>query len=227
MSDEALVGLLERLGVSLVDRDTVRAALTHPSFSSERGGPDYERLEFLGDAVLSYTIASHLFRSFPDLPEGDLTRMKVALISGKTLAQVAREIGLGEALLLGKGAARDAERDSVLENAFEALIGAVSLELGVDAAAALALRLLGDRLDPAKLLVTTSDPKNQLQELAQRRGLGLPAYEITGQEGPAHSRVFSATVSVDGTVVGEGSGVSKQAAERAAAAAGVEVLQAR
>jgi len=227
MTSDALDGLLQRLGIELADRDTLGFALTHPSFSSEQGGEDYERLEFLGDAVIAYSIASHLYVAFPDLPEGDLTRMKVALISGKTLAQVARDLGFADAIRVGKGAARDATRDSVLENAFEAVVGAISLELGIAPARDFVLRVLGDRLDPRTLLATTSDAKNLLQELAQKRGLGLPSYEITAEEGPAHLRQFTAAVRVDGALVGEGVGGSKQAAERAAAAAGLETLEAR
>lgn len=228
MNADPLDDVVARLGVDLSDRETLRSALTHPSYSSEQGGADYERLEFLGDAVIACAIARHLYERFPDVPEGDLTRMKVALISGKTLAAVARELRLDESILVGRGAIRDASRDSVLENAFEAVVGAVTLERGVDEACDLVLRLLGEqRLDPKSLLSTTSDPKNLLQELVQKKGLGLPEYEITGHEGPAHQRTFSAVVRVSGRVVGEGSGASKQRAQRSAAAAALEAYESR
>jgi ribonuclease-3 len=225
MTGDALDEVVARLGLDLEDRETLRAALTHPSYSAQQGGADYERLEFLGDSVIACAIARHVYETFPDVPEGDLTRMKMALISGVTLSQVARELKFDEVILVGKGATRDASRDSVLENAFEAVVGAVTLELGVDAACAFVLRILGDRLDPKTLLGTTSDPKNLLQELVQRKGLGLPEYEITGQEGPAHLRTFTALVRVNGKVVGEGSGASKQRAQRSAAAAALEAYE--
>lgn len=217
--------LLERLDLRLADRETLLTALTHPSYSAENGGTDYERLEFLGDAVIACAIARHVYERFPDVPEGDLTRMKVALISGKTLAEVARGLRFDEVIRVGRGATKDASRDSVLENAFEALVGAIMLELGVDEACAFVLRMLGDRLDPTSLLSTTSDPKNLLQELVQKRGLGLPEYEITGQEGPAHQRIFTALVRIGGKVAAEGSGASKQQAQRAAAASALEAME--
>jgi ribonuclease-3 len=224
MSDEALRAVVERLGVDIHDRAMLQQALTHPSYSLEQGGGDYERLEFLGDAVLGCTVAAYLYREYPDLPEGLLTRMKVALTSGTTLADVARSLELGDALLLGKGAAREVSRDSVLENAFEAVVAAIFLDAGHDVASEFILRVLGDRLEPSTLLMTAADPKTQLQELTQSRGLGLPAYEIVGQTGPAHDPRFTAVVCVAGTVAGTGLGTSKQDAQQAAAAAALDEL---
>ncbi|HEY5506982.1 MAG TPA: ribonuclease III, partial [Coriobacteriia bacterium] len=163
-----------RLGTSFADRDLLLRALTHPSFSLEHGGDDYERLEFLGDSVLGWVVATHLFGAFPGLDEGSLTRMKVSLTSGRVLAGVAREIGIGEWMRLGRGAAREVTRDSVLENAFEALIGAVYLDAGPDPARDFVLRWLGGRVDADTLLATVADPKSRLQEHTQSHGLGLP-----------------------------------------------------
>lgn len=226
MTGDGLDEVVERLGLDSADRATLRAALTHPSYSREHGGADYERLEFLGDAVLGAAVAEHLYREFPDAPEGDLTRMKVALTSGKTLAEVARALGLDSVLLVGRGAVRDASRDSVLENALEAVVGAVALEAGLDAAREFVVRLLDGRLDAETLLAGVTDPKNRLQELLQGRGLGLPTYEITGETGPAHMRTFAAAASLDGQVLGTGEGPSKQEAQRAAAASALEALEA-
>jgi ribonuclease-3 len=226
VSGDGLDEVVARLGIHLDDRTNLRAALTHPSYSLEQGGDDYERLEFLGDAVLGWAIAAHLYNAYPNLAEGLLTRMKVALTAGTTLAKVARSLGLGEALLLGRGATREVTRDSVLENAFEAVVAAVFLDAGPDAASAFILRVLGDRLDPETLLTTSADPKTRLQELTQSRGLGLPSYEIVAQTGPAHDPRFTAAVCVGRSVAGTGVGTSKQEAQQAAAAAALDVLTA-
>ena len=224
MSDDGLDAVVERLGVTFHDRALLRLALTHPSHSLEQGGDDYERLEFLGDAVIGSVIAAHLYREFPELPEGLLTRMKVALTSGHTLAGVARSLELGESLLLGNGAVRESGRNSVLENAFEAVVGAVYVDGGHEAASEFVLRSLGDRLDAATLLTTAVDAKTRLQELTQSRGFGLPAYEIVEQSGPAHDPRFTAVVCVGGKVTGTGIGTSKQEAQQAAAGAALDAL---
>jgi ribonuclease-3 len=224
MSDDAFDALLERLGVPITDRELYRRALTHPSWALEHGGEDYERLEFLGDAVLAWVVAPRLYEAFPDLPEGDLTLMKIALTSGRTLAAVARELGVGPAIRFGRGAVREASRASVLENAFEALVAAVYLDAGIDAAGAFALRMLGDRIDRDTLLATPLDAKNRLQELTQSGGFGLPSYAIVERTGPVHDPVFTAEVSLGGQVRGRGQGATKQRAEQAAAAAALEAL---
>jgi ribonuclease III len=217
VSDEALKDVQERLGVTFADPALLRRALTHPSWSLENGGEDYERLEFLGDSVLGFIVADHLHAAFPTRSEGELTRMKVALIAGTTLSPVARELGLGEALLLGRGATRDGRRDSVLEAAFEAVVGAVFLDRGLPAARDLVIRALGDRMDADTLLSLSVDPKTELQELTQARGLGLPSYRIVASDGPAHEPRFTAEVSVGDTALASGEGTSKQAAQQAAA----------
>lgn len=224
MSARDLTAVQERLGVTFADEALLDRALTHPSWAQENGGTDYERLEFLGDSVLGFIIAGHLHEAFPDLPEGPLTRMKTALVSGNVLADAGRELGLDSALRLGKGAARESVRDSVVEASFEAVVGALYLDAGLDVTRAFALRALGDRMDPETLLAVTADPKTALQELSQSRGLGLPAYRIVAEDGPPHERVFTSEVSFDGEVRGSGQGVSKQAAERAAAASALEAL---
>jgi ribonuclease III len=226
MSDDGLDAVASRLGVAFSDRSLLRRALTHPSYSLEQGGEDYERLEFLGDSVLGSVVASRLYADFPELPEGLLSRMKSALTSGRTLADVARSLGLGEALLFGRGAVKEATRDSVLENAFEAVVGAVFLEGGSDAASDFVLRVLGDRLDAAVLLGESLDAKTRMQELTQSKGLGLPSYEIVAQSGPAHDPCFTAVVCISGKVCGTGTGTSKQEAQQAAAASALEVLEA-
>lgn len=209
--------LEQRLGVFFRDRELLTRALTHPSYSLEQGGDDYERLEFLGDSVLGWVVSTHLFEAFPELDEGSLTKMKVALTSGRTLAEVGRELDLGRFMRFGRGAARESSRDSVLENAFESLVGAVYLESGSEAAREFVMRWLGGRMDPATLLATVSDAKSRLQEFTQGHGMGLPAYEILDQTGPAHDPRFAASVSIGGSVRGQGAGTSKQDAQQAAA----------
>lgn len=218
--------LQERLGVHFADPSLLATALTHPSWSEEhQADASYERLEFLGDSVLGFIVATHLFRAFPDRQEGDLTRMKWGLVSGTSLAEVGRDLGLDAEIRQGKGTTRDGVRDSVVEACFEAVVGAVFLDGGLDAAAGFVVRTLGDRIDPARLAAMKADPKSELQEITQARGLGLPCYRIVSSEGPAHEPRFTAQVSLGDEVLAEGSGSSKQAAERAAATGALDALR--
>ena len=219
MSEDPEPRVRECLGHPFRDPALLQTALTHPSWAVEHGGQDNQRLEFLGDSVISFVVAAHLYEVFPDLAEGHLTRMKVSLTSGRTLAEVGRSARLHERLRLGRGAARDAARDSVLENAFEAVVGAVFLDAGLEIARDTVLRALGGRADRDALLATAVDAKTRLQEITQSRGVGLPVYEIVDQSGPAHEPCFRAVVRVAGDLTGTGSGVSKQSAEQAAAEA--------
>lgn len=225
MSEAAFDALLQRLDVPITDRELYRRALTHPSWALEHGGEHNERLEFLGDAVLAWVVAPRLYEAFPDAPEGDLTLMKIALTSGRTLAAVARELDLGPAMRMGRGAARENTRDSVLENAFEALVAAIYLDAGITVAGTFAMRMLGDRIDRQTLLATSVDAKNRLQEITQGNGLGLPSYAIVERTGPVHDPVFTAEVSLAGRVCGTGRGATKQRAEQTAAAEALEALE--
>lgn len=226
MSEVAFDTVVDRLGVPVTDRSLYRRALTHPSWALEHGGDDYERLEFLGDAVLAWVIAPRLYEAFPDASEGDLTRMKIALTSGRTLTGIARELMLGDAIRFGRGAVKEAARASVLENAFEALVAAIYLDAGIDHAAEFVIRVMGDRIDHATLLATPVDAKSRLQAVAQSEGWGLPSYEIVGSSGPVHDPVFTAQVSLAGTIRGTGQGPTKQSAQQAAAARALEDLSA-
>jgi ribonuclease-3 len=225
VSDASYETAQHRLGVRFADPALLRRALTHPSWSLEQGGEDYERLEFLGDSVLGFIVAEHLHGAFPHLAEGDLTVMKIALVSGRTLSAVGAALGLAEEVRLGRGAARDGVRDSVLEAVFEAVVGAVYLDAGLDTARDFVLGALGDRIDPEVLMACAADPKSELQEHTQRLGLGLPTYHITGHEGPAHDRRFAAQVMVADRVLGAGEGHSKQSAQQAAARSALDALR--
>ncbi|MGD1012174.1 MAG: ribonuclease III [Acidimicrobiales bacterium] len=221
--------LRKALGEYPVDGDLLHQALSHRSYCSEQGGrPSNERLELLGDAVLGLVVADHLYRLFPDLPEGDLARIRASVVSTEALAPIATGIGVGEAVLLGKGeeASGGRTKDSILADCLEALIAAIYLSLGLSAASRFVVGLLEDPIAGIVAEGRLGDPKNRLQELAARLGLDLPAYEVA-DEGPDHAKRFFAEVTVGGEVLGRGVGTSKKVAERAAAAAALEVISAR
>lgn len=216
------------LGVHFGDTTMLLEALTHPSYASEHPGTaGYDRLEFLGDSVLGFIVADRLYRLHPDQPEGVLTRMKIAAVSGRTLGALGAELGIGPLIRMGKGAAATGGRDqsSVLENCMEALIGAVFVDRGLSAASDLVTRLLGAHL--ADTAVPAADPKSALQELVQVDGAEPPHYRIIAAAGPAHQRVFTAEVMVGECILGRGEGVSKKDAQRAAALAAIESLEDR
>jgi ribonuclease-3 len=209
--------LIDRLDVP-VDPALLELALTHRSYAYEHGGlPHNERLEFLGDAILGKAVTVKLFSENPDLDEGDLAKRRASLVSSSALAEIARALDLGPFLRLGKGEERTGGRDksSILADAVEAIIGAVFLSSGDEVATGLVLRLVQPLADDPERFGAL-DPKTSLQEVAARRGAGLPAYSVTAT-GPDHSRVFTATVTVSDLVTATGVGSSKKQAEMAAA----------
>lgn len=207
------------LGVS-IPLPELQQALTHRSFAYENGGDHYERLEFLGDAILQQAITLELYERFGELPEGDLSKRRAALVSTTALAEVARSIGLGEFLRLGNGeiATGGNDKSSLLADVVESIIGATFLSLGQTAATELVIRLVGPLFDQADRFGISMDHKTALQEHCDRESMGKPVYEVVG-EGPEHARTFHATVSSDGVVLGSGSGSSKKNAEANAAMA--------
>ena len=212
--------LVSRLGVS-IDPDLLVLSLTHRSFAYEAGGlPTNERLEFLGDSILGLVVTDKLYHDHPDLPEGELAKMRAASVSQRALAEVARELGLGPCVLLGKGekATGGADKDSILCDALEAVIGAVYLTHGLDAARDMVLRLVGPTLTAAASSGVALDWKTSLQEACAEHGHPVPVYDVTGS-GPDHQRTFIAHVLLDGEVRGTGSGSAKKHAEQDAAAA--------
>lgn len=217
-----------RIGYSFADHDLLIESLTHRSWCAENpGAVSNERLEFLGDAVLGLVVTDRLFARYPEHAEGDLSRMRSTLVSAETLADVAEELDLGVALLLGKGedATGGRAKRSILADALEAIIGAVHLDGGPDASRAFVLDLLADRIRHAPIEVQVSDHKTNLQELAARRFGRLPRYEIA-EDGPDHAKVFTAAVVFEGREFGRGQGRSKKQAEQAAAEAAYAALQA-
>ena len=221
----AVTPLLEKLGVHL-DPELLVLSLTHRSFAHEAGGiPTNERLEFLGDTVLGLVVTERLYREQPDHPEGDLARMRAATVSQRALAGVARELGLGAYILLGKGelATGGRDKDSILSDTLEAVIGAVYLTHGLETSRELVNRLVGTTLQRATDLGAGLDWKTSLQELVASLGLGAPQYVVTGT-GPDHARVFTADVVVADEVRGSGTGTAKKIAEQEAAEAAYTAL---
>ncbi len=220
--ENSLQALAERWGVRFNDPRLLRRALTHRSYLNEHPEclEDNERLEFLGDAVLDFLVGEWLYHRFPEMPEGDLTRLRAALVCRDQLAAFARQIGLGDALFLGHGEAANGgrERPSTLSAAFEALVGALYLDQGLDAVR----RFLAPFIEPATQHILEArldeDPKSRLQEWAQAQGHHAPTYHILRVSGPDHARVFEVEVRIDGRPYGRGTGPSKREATKAAAA---------
>jgi ribonuclease III len=206
------------------DPELLERALTHRSFAYENGGlPTNERLEFLGDAVLGLVVTAALFQNHPDLAEGQLAKLRASVVNMRALAEVARRLGpggLGPHLLLGKGEEATGGRDksSILADTLEALLGAVYLQHGLEAATTVIHRLFGDLMAEAAGRGAALDWKTSLQELTAGRGLGVPEYQIE-EAGPDHAKTFTAWVVVAGVRFGGGEGRSKKEAEQRAAAA--------
>ena len=228
-SEARLDELIARLGVA-ISHDALRHALTHSTWAYENTGPNNERLEFLGDAVLGQSITAMLYRRFPDLAEGELAKRRAAVVSTQALAAVAQAIDLGSFLLLGRGEEQTdgRKKPSLLADALEAVIGAVFLDCGSEAADELVARLIGPVVDDPATFDATADPKTALQEWLAARSLPPPRYVVT-DDGPDHQKTFDASVYVDHPKyspepVGRGSGSSKKHAEIDAARASLQFL---
>ncbi len=217
--DDALLACAERLGYSFINGELLRIALIHRSWQAEHDSDSSnERLEFLGDAVLGWVVADMAFRRLDDVHEGKLTDLRISVVNQQALAERARDLGIGQFILLGKGedAAGGREKASILSDALEALIGAVYLDGGATAAYELIQRLFTESLEQAIPTMDMFDAKSRLQELCARQGLTVPKY-VTEGEGPDHDRIFTAAVYVNGNVAGRGTGRTKKAAEQVAA----------
>lgn len=221
--------LEEKLGYRFTNRAFLENALTHSSYANEnkaKGLQSNERLEFLGDSVLGMVVADYLFRTHPDLPEGDLTRTRAALVCEGSLVEVAQCLELGAYLKLGKGeeAGGGRERTSILADAVEAVFAAVYLDGGIDAARELIHRCLLDVQRESVVEERRRDYKTALQELVQRQADQVLTYRMAGEQGPDHAKTFRAEVLLNGAVIGAGDGHSKKEAEQAAAKAALEAL---
>lgn len=218
----------ERLGHSFRDPALLERALTHRSWANERSSREtYERLEFLGDAVLGLITAEWLFARFGEAPEGELSRRKSYLVSEKVLAAEGRRLELGDALLLGVGEERSGGRDkpSLLADALEAVLGAVYLDGGPEAARKPIFRLL-ERASSSGPPFGLRDAKSRLQERTQALDRELPSYRLAGEEGPDHEKLFTVECRVGDRLVAVGQGGSKKLAEQRAAAAALAALEA-
>lgn len=221
---EGLARYLTEVTEEPVDELLLTRALTHRSFSYENGGlPHNERMEFLGDSVLGLVVTDHLHESHPDLTEGELAKLRAAVVNMRALATVARAIGLGEYIFLGRGEVTTGgrEKNSILADTVEAVIGAVYLSApkprGLDAATRLVHAVLGERMEASAKLGAGLDWKTSLQEVAAQHDLSAPYYR-TGAEGPDHDKTFTAEAVVGDEVRGNGTGHTKKDAEQQAAA---------
>ena len=215
------------IGYRFRDISLLQNALTHSSYANERWHNSLlsnERLEFLGDSVLGMLVAEYLYKTFPDRPEGELTRMRADMVCEKTLAAAANRIGLGSHLLLGHGEERfgGRNRDSILADAMESVIAACFLDGGLEAALGFVRQFILVEVPVARM--HNADYKTALQELVQQKKNQVLAYALVGQSGPDHDKEFSVEVSLNGTVVGRGTGSSKKRAEQDAARDAIGLL---
>ena len=224
-----MTALEERLGYSFRNRALLETALTHSSYANENRASGIvcnERLEFLGDSVLGVTVADFLYRHFPDMPEGRMTRLRAELVCEQSLHRVALELHLGDYLRLGKGEEHNGGRGraSILSDAVEAIIAAMYLDAGMETAAGFIHRCL---LDDVRAIETPTftDYKTSLQELVQRHSGQVLSYELVGEEGPDHAKTFRVQVCLNGDPIGRGIGRTKKEAEQTAAANALEALR--
>ena len=224
-----MTALEERLGYSFRNRALLETALTHSSYANENRASGLvcnERLDCLGDSVLGVTVADFLYRHFPDMPEGRMTRLRAELVCEQSLHRVALELHLGDYLRLGKGEEHNGgrKRASILSDAMEAVIAAMYLDAGMETAAGFIHRCL---LDDVRAIETPTftDYKTSLQELVQRHSGQVLSYELVGEEGPDHAKTFRVQVCLNGDPIGRGIGRTKKEAEQTAAANALEALR--
>ncbi len=213
--------MADRLGYSFDNEELLTLALTHRSHCAETlDSEPNERLEFLGDAVLGLAVTDFIYANYPNLPEGQLAKLRASVVNTATLAELSGDLGIGQHLLLGKGEDQSGgrEKESILADAFEAVLGAVFIDAGWDEAREIVLELLNENITFGAERPGRQDYKTRLQELTAAEGLGAPTYQISGT-GPDHDRRFHAVAMIDGEPRGDGEGTSKKRAEQAAARA--------
>lgn len=226
---ETPMDLSIRLGIQFQDISLLIRALTHRSYINEYSDSleDNERLEFLGDAVLDFLVGAWLYNRFPEMAEGQLTRIRAALVGNQQLAEFARQVNLGAALRLGKGENEGGgrNRSALLGSTFEAFIGALFLDQGIMAVRHFVEPMLEDATRQILLARRDYDPKSQLQEWSQSKGFGPPIYHLLSANGPDHNKIFEVEVIIDNNVYGRGEGKSKQAAAKLAARNALDSLE--
>jgi len=224
-----LAALQARLGYFFRAENLLRLALTHPSIAHEQGAPvqHNQRLEFLGDAVLQLALTRELYEKFPGFDEGPLTKARAKLVNRRTLAVHGRELGLGDHLILSRGEDLHGgrERPSALADTFEALVGAIFLDGGYEAARDFILRQFGAAFGELNVIPMLENPKGELQEFLQARSSEAPQYHVVSSSGPDHDRLFECTVHHVGVELARGSGKSKKSAESEAALAALKKLR--
>ena len=214
--------LEQKLGVIFKNKNLLKEALTHRSYLNENPSwplPHNERLEFLGDAVLELAVTEILFSRYPTSPEGELTSIRSALVNYQMLADIAKNMELGDYVFLSKGEAKDAgkAREVILANAFEAVLGAVYLDAGYESAKNFIEKAVMGRLDEVIEKKLYQDPKSLLQEIVQEKLRATPTYSVLSEKGPDHAKIFKVGVFFNGDLIAEGEGASKQEAEVEAA----------
>ncbi|MBW1881281.1 MAG: ribonuclease III [Deltaproteobacteria bacterium] len=233
MNDIALETLEERLGHRFADRDLLLCAITHTSYANEHDAESNERLEFLGDAILQACMTISLFRRFPDATEGEMSQFRARLVNAESLAGLGAELELGPSLRLGRGEAQSGGRTkpTLLENASEAVLGALYLDAGFEPCFAVVSRLMESRLDTLDQVAKAEgasawkDPRSRLQEETQRQHQQTPTYGGVSTGGPPHEPTFEVEARVEGKVLGRGAGGSKREAMRMAAVDALERME--
>ncbi|MBR4911174.1 MAG: ribonuclease III [Clostridia bacterium] len=220
--------LEEYLNYEFRDKRLLQNALTHSSYANEvRGGvTSNERLEFLGDSVLSIVVSSYIYENYKTMPEGELTRLRSSLVCEKTLCTFSRKLNLGEFLLLGKGERKNggAERDSILADAFEAVLAAIYLDGGIEPARKHVMRFIIPELERYDIKADLKDYKTLLQEIVQRNPEESVSYVLTGESGPDHDKKFTVEVRLNSNTIGTGTGKSKKDAEEMAAMQALKLM---
>ena len=218
-SENDITELEDRIGYHFKDRALIRMALTHSSYANEQKinkQPDYERLEFLGDSVLEMVSSTYLYNNYPDKKEGQMTKMRASMVCEQALAFCARDFELEKYILLGKGeeSTGGRHRDSIISDVMEAVIGAIYIDGGIEYAKKHIDKFILNDLENKQIFV---DAKSVLQELVQKDSTKTLSYEICGESGPEHDKIFKSRVLISGEILGEGEGHTKKAAEQQAA----------
>lgn len=220
-SISALRDFQKEIGIIFEREELLITAFTHSSYVNDNAWKsiqDYERLEFLGDAVLQITVSRFLYDKFPEIPEGELSKLRAAAVCEPSLAEIASDLNFGDLMILGKGEEKFGGRNraSILADMFEAFLGAVYLDKGIDEVNSFLEKVMFGKIKDGDFSQVI-DYKTELQEFIQKDHAGILSYEITSEEGPSHNKVFVADVLLDGKVIGNGSGKSKKEAEKMAA----------
>ncbi len=209
----------KKIGYCFKDSNLLKSAFTHTSYANENKAESYERLEFLGDAIIDFLIGEHLFKNFPTIDEGMMSRVRASLVCEKALSELAMKVGIEDYMLLGNGARQGGEskRPSILSDMFEALIAAIYLDAGLDNARDFLISLYGDTIKEAVGGKEIIDYKTKLQEKLQEKGTCTLRYDVVSADGPVHHCLFKVHVLKDGIVLGKGSAYSKKEAQQRAA----------